>query len=338
VLGHTAHDVADSSVKEGADVTLLSRSAIENMPAAQHEIDDAIREGVTIIGCVSPVAVVTDDTGRATALRVVKLEDDGKTPIEGSEYDIEATLIVSAIGQKGDMTGIEQMDNGYGFIDGDAHYQVKGKTGHFLAGDIVRPHLLTTAIGQAAIASETIHHYLTTQDIDLKKRPKVDKHTFSLEQKLEDTGLSPEESPVHGHNSTRGTDGSDFAIHNYENRSSNDIISHDKLFMGHFAHEARHVRDMVDVSSDEVLGHFAERLVALPEEEVVAEAKRCMSCGMCFECDNCVIYCPQDAVKKTPKAQATVGRYVYTDYDRCIGCHICKDVCPTGYIDMGLGD
>ena len=62
-----------------------------------------------------------------------------------------------------------------------------------------------------------------------------------------------------------------------------------------------------------------------------------MSCGMCFECDNCVIYCPQDAVKRTPGDQATMGRYVYTDYDRCIGCHICAEVCPTGYISMGLG-
>jgi len=62
-----------------------------------------------------------------------------------------------------------------------------------------------------------------------------------------------------------------------------------------------------------------------------------MSCGMCFECDNCVIYCPQDAVKRTAKADATMGRYVYTDYDRCIGCHICAEVCPTGYINMGMG-
>jgi glutamate synthase (NADPH/NADH) small chain len=68
------------------------------------------------------------------------------------------------------------------------------------------------------------------------------------------------------------------------------------------------------------------------------EADRCMSCGMCFECDNCVIYCPQDAVQRTPAAESALGRYVYTDYGRCIGCHICADVCPTGYIDMGMGE
>jgi Pyruvate/2-oxoacid:ferredoxin oxidoreductase delta subunit len=91
-------------------------------------------------------------------------------------------------------------------------------------------------------------------------------------------------------------------------------------------------------SASEVLGHFQERMKGLDEQQTVAEAKRCMSCGMCFECDNCVIYCPQTAVKRTPKAEATMGRYVYTDYDLCIGCHICADVCPTGYIKMGMGD
>ena len=38
------------------------------------------------------------------------------------------------------------------------------------------------------------------------------------------------------------------------------------------------------------------------------------------------------------EADRTVGRYVYTDYTACIGCHICSDVCPTGYIKMGLGE
>ena len=75
-----------------------------------------------------------------------------------------------------------------------------------------------------------------------------------------------------------------------------------------------------------------------PQTEAIDEAKRCMSCGMCFECDNCVIFCPQDAVYRVKKGENTTGRYVATDYMRCIGCHICADVCPTGYIKMGLGE
>jgi NAD-dependent dihydropyrimidine dehydrogenase PreA subunit len=33
-----------------------------------------------------------------------------------------------------------------------------------------------------------------------------------------------------------------------------------------------------------------------------------------------------------------VGRYVQTDYKKCVGCHVCADVCLTGYIQMGLGE
>ena len=106
---------------------------------------------------------------------------------------------------------------------------------------------------------------------------------------------------------------------------------------GHFKQVDRNLRTEEVASSTEVIGHFMERVNALAEEEVVAEAGRCMSCGMCFECDNCVIYCPQDAVFRVNKKQSTMGRYVDTDYDKCIGCHICADVCPTGYIEMGLG-
>jgi NADPH-dependent glutamate synthase beta subunit-like oxidoreductase len=333
VLGHTAHDVSSAAVRHGAEVMLLSRSPIEKMPAAEHEIEDATREGVEIVGCVNPVEVILDENGRAKALRVQKLQDDGKTPIEGSEYDIELDLLVSAIGQGGKLDGIEDLGNERGLIDADQHYQVPGKPGHFVAGDIVRPHLLTTAIGQASIAVESIDHYLKHED--LGKRPKVDKHHFNLLQKLQEAGLQPAE---YDHTSKWGTSAEDFAIHNFEDRSKNEIIPADKLFLGHFSYTPRHKRQEDVPTADEVLGHFTERMKPLPEEEAIAEADRCMSCGMCFECDNCVIFCPQDAVYRVPKDKRTMGRYVATDYAKCIGCHICADVCPTGYIDMAMGE
>ncbi|HJL66716.1 MAG TPA: 4Fe-4S dicluster-binding protein, partial [Arenicellales bacterium] len=59
-------------------------------------------------------------------------------------------------------------------------------------------------------------------------------------------------------------------------------------------------------------------------------------CGLCVECDECVIYCPEDAISRVPAAAHAMGRYVDTDYNKCIGCHICADVCPCGYIEMGM--
>ena len=352
ILGHTAHDVASTAKREGADVELISRQPVEKMNAAQHEIDDATREGVKITGSLTPVEVVLDANGRAKGLKVAKLEyASGKAvQVEGSEFVIEADLIVAAIGQMGDFTGLDGLDNGKGLINADKTFRVPGKEKHFVCGDAVRPHLLTTAIGQASIASEAIDQYLAGKEPG--KRPKVDVHHFSLLAKLNETGLAPQE--FHGLTKeevikaegfakeidlgVRGTSDAGFAVHNYEDRSAHEIISADELFLGHFGYTPRLKRSTVEVSSEEVLGHFEERLQALDEQQVVAEAKRCMSCGMCFECDNCVVYCPQDAVHKTKRDQTTTGRYVYTDYNRCIGCHICADVCPTGYIQMGMGD
>ncbi|QKT04037.1 NAD(P)-binding protein [Ectothiorhodospiraceae bacterium 2226] len=333
VMSHAAHDVAASATRNGAKVMLISRAPVHNMTAAEHEVQDALREGVDVQGCLSPVEVIKDENGRAKALRVIRLQEDGSTPIEGSEFDIEADLIVAAIGQSGDLVGLEALNNGRGLIDADAHYQVKGRPGHFAAGDIVRPHLLTTAIGQASVAVDSICHYLDNKD--LGKRPKVDKHHFNLLSKLREAGLEPES---YDHSQAWGTNEAKFAVHNYEDRSKHEIIPSDKLFLGHFGYEARLKRTEIPIIGDAVLGNFEERMKGLDDQQAVTEAKRCMSCGMCFECDNCVVYCPQDAVHRVPKSERTMGRYVYTDYARCIGCHICADVCPTGYIDMALGE
>ena len=249
----------------------------------------------------------------------------------GSEMCIRDS-IVSAIGQAVDFTGLEQFNNGKGAVSTDRNYVVAGQPGVFAGGDVIRPHLLTTAIGHGSIAADGIHHYMNGQE--LEKRPKIDAHQFDLMRKMAEKGIEITEN----HEPMRGTCDSSAAVHNFDNRSDRYIIPHDKLFLGHFSYVARNKRDIVTLSKETALGNFEERLGVLGQEQAVAEAKRCMSCGMCFECDNCVMYCPQTAVYRVKKTESTLGRYVATDYDKCIGCHICADVCPTGYIQMGLGE
>jgi len=351
VLGHTAHDVSTLAAREGADVMLTTMQPIEEMNAAKHEIEDAQREGVKIEGNLLPKKVIVDEkSGRAVALRVIEVEwQKGKfTEKPGTERDFEADLVVVAIGQAGDLSGMEELDNGKGLVAADKYYQLPNRPGLFACGDIIRPHLLTTVIGQGSIAADSIDRYLNRQE--MPKRPKVDVHHFNLLDKLREAHLEPakyQASPDNGprpiDQGLRGTSLAGkavggFAVHNYEDRSAAEVCKSDELFLGHFPYQARIKRSEIGPSAEEVLGHFEERMVGLDDKQAVDEAKRCMSCGMCFECDNCVIYCPQTAVKRTPKSEATMGRYVYTDYDLCIGCHICADVCPTGYIKMGMGD
>ena len=335
ILNQTAQDVAMTANKEGAEVVLAYRRPVDQMPAALHEVEAAEREGVELRGSLVPISVVQDENGRAIALRVAKADwSSGQMEIlEDSEHDIECDLIVSAIGQGGDLTGMEALDNGRGLIDADKYYQVPNEQGLFVIGDIVRPHLLTTAIGQASVAAESINHYLN--ESDYSKRPKVDVHHFDLLDKLKEASLAPGE---YSHEEVWGTNSADFAIHNYEDRSQHEIIPAEKLFLGHFENTPRNLREESFIKADNVIDSYEERFKGLQQEAAEQEADRCMSCGMCFECDNCVIYCPQDAVFRVRKEKSTLGRYVDTDYSKCIGCHICSDVCPTGYINMAMGD
>ena len=62
-------------------------------------------------------------------------------------------------------------------------------------------------------------------------------------------------------------------------------------------------------------------------DQALAETERCFSCGTCIECDNCVHYCPDLAVKREAG-----GYVVLTDY--CKGCGLCVKECPTGSMKM----
>lgn len=338
IAGQMAHDVAEISAKQGAEVTLTSVFAIDKMAANKHEIEQAQAEGIAILGGMVPVGVVKNAAGRATALRVAKCDAKmvgGKlemNQVPGSEMDIEADLIVSAIGQAVDFSGLEEFNNGKGAVSTDKNYQVSGKPGVFAGGDMIKPHLLTTAIGHGSIAADGIDQFLAGQE--LGKRPKIDAHQFDLMRKMVEKGLQVTEVKE----AIRGTCDSTGAVHNFDNRSERYVIPHDELFLGHFSFTPRNMRNIITLDKQTALGNFEERLFALTEKEAIDEGKRCMSCGMCFECDNCVVYCPQTAVFRVPKAKSTLGRYVDTDYNKCIGCHICADVCPTGYIQMGLGE
>ena len=66
------------------------------------------------------------------------------------------------------------------------------------------------------------------------------------------------------------------------------------------------------------------------DKAAIDEANRCLSCGVCFECDNCYNFCPDLAVVRTP------GGY-QANLDYCKGCGICAKECPSGALGMKGG-
>jgi len=70
----------------------------------------------------------------------------------------------------------------------------------------------------------------------------------------------------------------------------------------------------------------------LSREQAIEEAKRCMSCGFCFECGECWNYCQDQAVIK-PYVKGE--KYTFK-MELCNGCKKCAEQCPCGYIEMYL--
>ncbi len=83
------------------------------------------------------------------------------------------------------------------------------------------------------------------------------------------------------------------------------------------------------LAPEDRLGGFEEIVGGLSPDEAVFEARRCLSCGNCIECDGCLGACPEDAVIKLGEGL----RYRF-DYDRCTGCRACFEQCPVHSIEM----
>ena len=77
---------------------------------------------------------------------------------------------------------------------------------------------------------------------------------------------------------------------------------------------------------------FAEVRLGLVDEPgypaAAAEAGRCLSCGVCNECDRCLQYCPEGIMLHRGN-----GTYEF-NYDYCKGCGICASQCPRGVVYM----
>ena len=78
---------------------------------------------------------------------------------------------MSAIGQAVDFTGLEQFNNNKGLMKADKNYRFPGKEHIFVGGDVIKPHLLTTAIGHASIAVGRHRCLPASGKTELDKRP-----------------------------------------------------------------------------------------------------------------------------------------------------------------------
>ena len=113
----------------------------------------------------------------------------------------------------------------------------------------------------------------------------------------------------------------------FKQRPKHQVATYDLLNTWYYADAPKTVRPKLNIirrqsTFDEVIG-------SLDEENALYEARRCMSCGNCFECDTCYGVCPDNAVIKLGP-----GKRFEFNYDYCKGCGLCVAECPCGAIRM----
>jgi formate dehydrogenase beta subunit len=113
----------------------------------------------------------------------------------------------------------------------------------------------------------------------------------------------------------------------YASAPKHEIITFEMLDLPIFTELLPHVQDERPV--EERTAGFEEVVAGLTERQAVREAKRCLSCGNCYECDNCLAACPEDAIVKLG-----ADRGYDVDFERCTGCAICVDQCPCHAMEM----
>lgn len=110
--GNTAVDAARSALRRGArHVTVLYRRSREEMPVSPYEFHQAQEEGIEFQFLVSPTRIERSN-GRVTGVRFIRMslgetDESGRRqplPIEGSDFFLEADMVVPAVGQAPDLS------------------------------------------------------------------------------------------------------------------------------------------------------------------------------------------------------------------------------------------
>jgi len=76
----------------------------------------------------------------------------------------------------------------------------------------------------------------------------------------------------------------------------------------------------------------AEVQGVITEEEFLEEVRRCFSCGSCFGCQQCAMYCTPGCYLKLKEVGP--GTYFALSLDRCEECGKCIEVCPCGFLEV----
>jgi heterodisulfide reductase subunit A-like polyferredoxin len=259
--GNTAMDCARSSLRLGAkEVYVLYRRSRNEMPVSAHEVEEAEEEGVKFHFLTSPSKILTEDGQKVSKIECMKMKL-GEPDESGRRRPIpiqgsEFTIEVDSV-----IPAVSQAPD-VSFLPEEARFEMT--KWDRLA---VNPTTLMTSIpgifagGDFATGPSSV-----IQSIAAGERAAIAIDKFIQGEKDLERLMEEEELP--------------------------DIS--DMVDITNVAKENR--KKVRNIDLEKRLSSFDEVAMGFTEEEAIAEAERCLSCGICSECLECVKACEADAI------------------------------------------
>jgi len=304
--GNTAMDCARTAIRLGAEVELIYRRTVAEMPADDMEIEEAQHEGVAFSVLTNPVAL--EQAGCIVNLELTKMElgepdASGRRrpqPVAGSEHIVKFGYIISAIGQTQDLSFIGpdcEAETHRDLLVTDSATMQTNIPGLFAAGDAVSgPQTAILAIAGGRRAAFAMDRYML--------------------------GLPFEAEAEH---------------YNHVRAKSNEEID-----PAHWGEREQVAKTPMPMLTEQQREHnFNEVELGFSEAEAQKEAARCLSCG-CADVNECklreyatVYEADQFALagEQTRHPIDETHPYIVRDRNKCIMCGRCVRIC----IEAGAG-
>ncbi len=288
--GNVAIDAARVALRLGAEsVTVVYRRSEAEMPAYAEEIEGARQEGVVFHYLTAPVQIRASE-GRLTGLSCIRTElgppdASGRRrpiPVEGSEFVVECDALIPAIGQRAD-TSWAPLAEGVQWT-GRNTIQVSHR---FYQTGIANVFAGGDAVtGPATVVEAVAAGHRAAEGIERFLSGRLQKAPEDKERQAPRVEAA--------------------AVPDNWSEIPAGLAVQPRQKLPHLVAEQR-------------AGSFAEAALGFSEEQAKAEAERCLNCGVCCECMECVRACEAKAIDHAMAAEemeVQVGSIILaTGYD-----------------------
>ncbi|MPW25068.1 molybdopterin-dependent oxidoreductase [Alkalibaculum sp. M08DMB] len=346
--GNTAMDACRTAIRLGAkEVCVIYRRTRDEMPAEMIEIIEAEEEGVEFKFLVSPIEIL-EENGQAKQIKLQKMElgepdNSGRRKpiaIEGAYEIIDVDLVIAAIGQGTDISGLDSLETTtWGTIQTDESTFQTSLPGVFAGGDAINDGagIAIEAIGDAKKAADIIHRYLAGEVVPYVRPFVVTRDDLTEEDFLD----QPRIKRVHMNHLSPEARKDNFqeVLNGYTEEQA---VAEAKRCLECGCHDVFECKlleysNQYDVVPDRIAGEMHHRQSNDNHPFIVRNSDKCILCGLCVRiCDEVMDNEALGIVDRGFDAIVRPALDLELAETNCIACGQCVSVCPTGALQERL--